>query len=458
MMGSYSNFFSQTEGNKWTSSKIVKERLKYGDLYINNFKFDDDVINKFYFFSLRKKFENFKCKINTKDLTKSTIVFGQMGSGKSEFLYSLLKQNTMNRYLIFDSKGDFTQKFYSSKRDIILNPYDSRSSIWNPFEEAELNPYIVEIFFTNLLNSIAGDKKDFFSASTKERYMDIFYEVLYKKSELNAKQKLSIYVKELKRYFSEVSKSNSKSENDVISTMKLLFEFIEYMDFKVQNGCKTFTISNFIITNNSKLFLLARDDLKSKLNPFFTAFIAIFASILLSRPDNKANLTGLFLDEYLTFAKNLDEETLEGLHTRIRSKGGCLITAIQYFPKAKYEELTQKILNSSNYLFLFQGIDTYTLDIINKTVGKVRYKKDSLKKNNKSFYNNESFNTEETNLLNTTMFHSLAEKFEHITYIPSKKLLYKGYTNEIKSVKRNLAFVFDKKSLSRFYREYKDKN
>ena len=375
-------------------------------------------------------------------MIKSAVVIGAMGSGKTEFYNSILAQNKFKRYLINDTKGDFTQKFYNERRDIILNPYDERGSAWNPFEED--SDFIVEIFIENLFNAIAGDKKDFFSGSMKDRYMALFNEIYYKKSSLSAAQKLDLFVTELKKYFKEARASGRTSEADVASTMKLTFEFFEYLNFCIQNGVKTFTIKKFLKSENTKLFMLVREDQKSKLMPFFTGFLATFVAVLLSRQDDKENLTGVILDEYLSFAKNLDVNTLNNLHTQIRSKGGCLISGTQFLPEKDNKEIAQNILNSARYWFIFETIDNFTLKKINETIGRVRYQKESKDRKSKRY------RVEENDLINTSIMQSLGKKFEHITFVATKKILYKGYTPVVNLEKRNENFV-KSENIKKFY-------
>ncbi|MBU0626060.1 type IV secretion system DNA-binding domain-containing protein [Patescibacteria group bacterium] len=450
-MSSYPNFSRQTEGHRWTNSIIVKSRLKMGDLFIDKFRFDQTVKNQFYWFSGRKWFENFDCKIKSKDMVKSGIIFGQMGAGKSEFYYSVIAQNTFNRYFIYDSKGDFTQLFYKAKRDIILNPYDARCSYWNPFEEAEHSEQVIDIFMTNLFSSIAGNKKDFFSASSKQRYMDIFNEIAYKVTWKNPKEKMQLFIDQLHIYFSKAQDLSQNSEKDIISTMRLTFDFFEYLNFCIQQeDVKTFTINEFLDSKNSKLILLDREEYKGVLIPFFTGFIATFNAILLSREDNKEDLTLLAIDEYLTFAKNIDETTLEGMHTRLRSKGGCLLPGVQYFPRNNNDELTQKLLNSATYWFIFQGIDEYTLDKINKTIGKVRYQKTSDETSPNKKYEGQTAQTLEQELINPSIIQELGRQYEHITFIPSRKILYKGYTPQVKLDKINTNFIKNK-NMAKFW-------
>ncbi|WP_263832871.1 type IV secretion system DNA-binding domain-containing protein [Sulfurospirillum oryzae] len=452
LMGSYANFYGQSEGNRWTPSWLVKQKMKNGDLFIDKFRFDGSVLRNFKFFSFKKWFNNFDCYMIPSDLKKGGIVFGSMGAGKTELFHSILSQPEFDRKFIYDSKGDFTQKHYRSNRDIILNPYDARGHVWNPFEEANTSPFVVGIFMTNLFNAIAGDKKDFFSAGSQDRYMELFNSIQYMDSKLTAKQKFDLFIKLLKEYFEAPQTQSRTSEADIASTMKLSFEFFDYMNFCIQNGSPTFTIHNYLSQKNCDLFLLSRDDQKSKLTAFFTGFLAAFVAVMLSQED-RDSLTLLALDEYLSFVRNMDSETIESLHVRIRSKGGCLLPGVQFFPDDHLSDgLTQKILNSTTYWFLFQGIDEYTLNKIGSTVGKVRYKKEQAKDIRAERFANKDYSIEESDLLNISIFHSLGEKYEHITFIPSRKILYKGYTPQVKLKNRNESFI-QSENIAKFYQQ-----
>jgi hypothetical protein len=452
--GSYANFENQTEGHRWIRSSLVKSVMKKGDLIVDKFRFDSSIKNTFSFYSLASLFENFNCRIDAKDLIKSAIIFGQMGSGKSEFYYHIMEQDVFNRSLIYDSKGDFIQMFYDPKRDIVLNPYDARSKMWNPFEEAGYSEQIIDVFFENLMTALQGSKKDFFSASAKDRYFEFFNTVNFSKEtrDFDPKRKLQIFIDYLKEYFEAVSGSDRGSEKDVVSTMKLSFPFFKYLNFCInEKGVETFTITEFLKSKRTKLFMLDREEYRGALVPFFTAFLAAFSAILLSKDDDKEDLTGLILDEYLSFASNMTDRVVEALHTRIRSKGGCLLPGIQYLPsgsgEGSNEQLTQKLLNSATYWFIFQGIDDYTLERMSRTIGRVRYQKTDNNSGNEFLSKKQGTGqsqTVEENLVNSSIIQSLGEGYEHITFIPSKKLLYKGYTPQAKVKKSGKDFIRSK--------------
>lgn len=462
VMGSYPNYYEQTEGNRWTASQRVKEIMSKGELFLDKFRFDDSVLYRLStVYGFEKRFSNFECYTDPTDFTQSGIIFGGMGSGKTEFYHSIIAQDKFDRVIAYDTKGDLVQKHYSLLKDIILNPYDQRSHIWNPFEEAKTSPFVAEIFLTNLFNALSGTQKDFFSASSKQRYMKLFNDILYNNSELSSNEQFDLFIQQLKEYFEENKNHERRSEADVASTMHLTFEFFDYMNFCIQNGSPTFTIKEYLSRKSCKLFLLSRDDQRSKLTPFFTGFLAALTAVMLSQEDQKTSLTLFALDEYLSFAQNLDSETIEGLHTRIRSKGGCLLPGVQYFPEQSNKAdsaqgITQKMLNSAAYWFLFQGVDEYTLKKINNTIGKVRYKKEQIRDQlTADPLNHKNYQIEEADLLNTSLFQSLGQNYEHITFVPSKRILYKGYTPRAELPNKKANYV-QSENIERYYQEIKD--
>jgi|GEM_PF-1317842 len=459
VMGSYPNYYEQTEGNRWTTSQRVKEIMFKGELFLDKFRFDDSVLYRLStVYGLEKRFSNFECYTDPTDFTQSGIIFGGMGSGKTEFYHSIIAQDKFDRVIAYDTKGDLVQKHYSSLKDIILNPYDQRSHIWNPFEEAKTSPFVAEIFLTNLFNALSGTQKDFFNASAKQRYMKLFNDILYNHSELSSNEQFDLFIQQLKEYFDVNQSHDRRSEADVASTMHLTFEFFDYMNFCIQNGSPTFTIKEYLSRKSCKLFLLSRDDQRSKLTPFFTGFLAALTAVMLSQEDQKTSLTLFALDEYLSFAQNLDSETIEGLHTRIRSKGGCLLPGVQYFPEQSSKSdsaqgITQKMLNSAAYWFLFQGVDEYTLKKINNTIGKVRYRKEQIREQlTADPLNRKNYQIEEADLLNTSLFQSLGQNYEHITFVPSKRILYKGYTPRAELPSKKANYV-QSENIEKYYRE-----
>ncbi len=115
---------------------------------------------------------------------KHTLISGTTGAGKSTFLIYLLKaiRARGDRAVVYDKKGEFVEMFYRDGVDHILNPADSRSHQWTPWEEMA-SPFdadwIAETFIPED-KSKGGDPffrdspRHVFSAALQKLYMDGF--------------------------------------------------------------------------------------------------------------------------------------------------------------------------------------------------------------------------------------------------------------------------------------------
>ena len=69
--------------------------------------------------------------------TKHMLLSGTTGAGKTNCLHELLPQIRLakQRAVIVDLTGEFVSKYFRQGQDVLLNPFDARSSGWNPWSE-----------------------------------------------------------------------------------------------------------------------------------------------------------------------------------------------------------------------------------------------------------------------------------------------------------------------------------
>lgn len=434
--GSFANFSKVSSGIIWTPKNKIN--IKDGSLAINKFVYDKTVDDRFSMFLNYQKDETM-IQTNTKSMTRGSLIIGQMGAGKTVFLNNILNQKWYTRALIHDVKGDYTSYFYKSSKDIIFNPFDRRGKIWDIFEEARIYPQVIKPFFTNLTKSQSGKETNFFSSSSADRYINIFNDVLRKN--LDSKKSWQVFINSVNKFFEDVlnNEKGQKSEKDVVSTMKLTFEFFEYQNYLIQKDIGTFTIDKIVTKKDCKLFLLNNPTYSSYLNPYFSGFLSAYTNIFMIRSKEGTKEYTLFLlDEYLSFLPILDDGTVTSLHTLIRSKGGCLMPAVQYVP-AHNKELLQKLMNSVDHLFVFQTADETTASLIKTVIGKCEY--EAINKSVNKDGKNETSSTNTADLITDDILKGLGEDFTHLTFIPSKKILYKGYTPMLKLKVKNESFI-----------------
>lgn len=447
-MGSDANYNGQTAGKRWTPSGIVKSKMVgmiEKSIELDYFRFLSKVKRHLYVKSFWGKMESQPLFLNPEDLAQGSLVIGQMGAGKTEFFHNIIKQNDLKklfkRMIIHDTKGDITAAWFRKNKDIIVNPYDVRGATWDFFGEDSVE--VVEQFFSTYLAAISGDKKDFFSGSAQERFMQIIKQLFYKKG-YSSKEKWGAFLDGLETYFSDVSNGDQRSEKDIVSTMKLTFEFFALQNELIQDGGKTFTFKSFFESEDVKLILHNPPSHVSRLSPYFAAIVASMTIILASLDSekwDKKNQTFLLFDEYLTFLNVLEESTVKILHTLIRSKGGSLMAAVQYIPEhTGTKNIHQSLSNSAWAWFIFRTTDNSTKALIKQNIEKVEYQKLSSSASvvsgtmGHSNRGNLSTQTAEIDLIDGDTLSNL--EFDHLTYIPSRDILYRGYSPKIKVPKR----------------------
>lgn len=98
------------------------------------------------------------------------------------------------------------------------------------------------------------------------------------------------------------------------------------------------------------------------------------------------------------------------------------------------KKLKQALTSSAFAWIYFSVIDEDTIKLLKDTVGETEYtyeeenrSKDSRGKESKNF----SIQAQKTHLISNDLLNGLGEKYNHITYMPTKKLLYVGYTPQV---------------------------
>jgi len=460
VFGSFENPEEIKNGSyKWTKFSDLKEKFKDNDVFIDNFRFDEEYakkskIPKFY----KKRVENTAIHFNPLQMTQSLLFVGKMGSGKTEILFNFLNQKFYKRAIIHQVKaGDFVEPYYKEKIDIIMNPYDERGYLWDVMHEDE---GIIKTFFENYMNSVMGDKKDFFSSTANRLFNETMIRIKQQYKNESSSMKWLLFIQAIKEMFAESESKTQNSKKDVASTMESILEPLEIMAWMMQNPKqKKFTIKDFFERKNQcKLILDNNSEFTKQLTPLFSAFLACVTQVQTSRPDTKTDFTLYAIDEYLSLVQTMDQDSKNRLHTLIRSKGGILMSFVQYIP-SEDKKLKQLITSSAFAWFYFSVIDEDSINALKNNIGETEYFQEDVNESHSDGKKTRSYSTrkEKTHLITNEIINGLGEKYEHIVYIPGFKMLYKGYTPQAPLKKRAKKFV--RRDLSEFYEmKYKLEN
>ena len=414
---------------------------------IKNFTNQGILIDNFNYYPLVEKYvrdtkyleeaKKISINLNPINFTRTFLIFGAMGSGKTEFFHSIINQNGFNRKLIHDIKGDFVEKWYDSEKDFIFNPYDTRGVNWDIWKELDENASLVESFIGNLLES-QSEEKDFFTSSAKRVIIDFFMKINYTKKDSTSEEKWVYLNDEIENYKKEAD--GDKTKGSIYQTMELVIELFTYMAWHSRQNKKSFTIKQFL-NGNGTLYLLNNSSVSTKLTPLFTGFVSLFTEILLSQADTKDNLTLMLLDEYLSM--KFEKQTRLKLLTQVRSKGGCLMLGLQFLPKHDKEH--QQLLDSSAFgKLIFQLNDNETISHIINSISDITYVSysEGTSTNTSSSGgiatgssggSSSNYSEKSKKLLSTEHLQSMP-KYSHLSIFASDKILYLGYTPPVNNL------------------------
>ena len=431
-MGSLANL----RGNKeriWTPAgrlmRWSKMNTKKNHLNIDNFVFTYPVLHQLSIFGLKGLYQNKPINIPIAgsnragtDAVEGILILGSAGGGKSQFLLNVFTQEKFNRAIVHDAKGEFIKYFYQSNKDLIVNPFDKRGAVWDIWEEAKHNIVAIELFFDTYIQNFMN--KDFWSNSAVLEYKNVFESV--NEMELTSLEKWKIYNEEISNLIKEYSDSESRAKNSLALVMKMIQKHFLEQEKLIENGAKTFTLNDFIKTNDTRLFLSNRAEYSSVLKPFYTAFLSVLTVVLASKEDTKEDITLLMLDEYLTFANNMLEETLVTLHTTLRSRGVMIVTAMQSLPTDS--ERKALVWSNNRYFIIYPTIDTNTQKTIKELIGKVNYlSKGENYSTRGRVSESKSYSSNSNDGISEYLLTTISNiNYGHITVAPTPNILYIG--------------------------------
>ncbi|MDD3466423.1 MAG: type IV secretion system DNA-binding domain-containing protein [Campylobacterales bacterium] len=411
--------------------------------------------------------EGTRIKFKPLDFTKTVLMLGKMGSGKTEAIISIARQKQFNRIFANCVKDDLMQALYEDG-DIIFSPYSTNSWTWDLWAEMDANEAVALAFFKNLLTSQTGKANDgdFWS----NRAAQVLNEIALKVWQTNqtAAQKWHNLAAELKLKIDLMLKEGT-TQASLASTMQIATDIIYLLAFRAQEPNARFFTLNDYFDGSRNLFMLNNQAYSSTLTPLYTGFTAAAVSILLGRPDTKTNLTLFLLDEYFSLA--MDVETQTSFLTLSRSKGGCIILAAQMLPKDNKK--VQQLVDSSRYALLaFALSDDETIKHICGQFSDIEYTKieksingstnsgssGAFFKKSRSSGRSSGFNISvrenKKALITPEMLNSQMPKYCHLTIVPDDDLLYLGYTPAVDYRSTNIAF--EKINTAKIYEYIKD--
>ena len=385
-------------------------------------------------------------------LCRSMLVVGSAGSGKTEEFHNILQQKWYKKAIIFEKKFDFTPVYYrSSDIDKVVNPTLKIGAIHDILSE---DMEYCEVFMESLTKAALGEKVDFFGTGARQKFQLYLQEVKLEaeKNNLTVSQKWEMLLDLFEKDFKKAQGGKQNSQKDVMATVKNIFDSLYLMAYRIiVTNSATFTAKDFYKNKEEqgKIFLSATTP---DVEGLVAATYAVLTKYQLGLSNGWSDYPVLHLqDEYNSLKEMVPERLLIEQREVGRSKLFATLMGVQGL--SAEIKISQEFLINLQYLIVFAGTDTSTLESISKLLGNVEYEH---LRTSESFSNqgkSTSFSTQKETLKvldNYRMNILQDEGFSHLFIGLKEKLLFKGYTPQVPITQRDYN-DFHKIDMNKFY-------
>lgn len=307
--------------------------------------------------------------------TQHLLITGGTGSGKTNCLHHILPQvRTLGqKAIIIDTTGIFVERYYREGVDIILNPFDDRSSQWHPWVECQ-ERLDYEALAESFIPQSYSELENYWRIAARSLLSSLLLKTAQTKSNseltrwalFESLANLCSYVKDTKA----ASHLDMSSEKTASSIRSVSASFLGCLEF-LQDTNAPFSIREWTQKedNNSWLFLACKPHQRATLNPLLSCWFSVAARSLMQMPTSFERKVWFILDELPSLHRLKDLETLL---SESRKYGGCALLALQ--SPAQLEaiygrEITQTIIGNCATKIVFAEQDPEIAEKISKAFG-----------------------------------------------------------------------------------------
>lgn len=332
--------------------------------------------------TIRKKASNFK--IGNIPLIKGTetqhiLVSGGTGSGKTNCFHHILPQirTKGQKAIVIDTSGVFIERYFDSKKDILLNPFDSRSASWHPWIECE-DSFDYDNLAESIIPQTYNDYENYWRSAARSLLSSSLKKISNNKTSELTKWLLFQPLDLLAQFVQDTQASahiDVRSEKTAASVRSVAASFLGFLDY-IKDTDNPFSVKKWLQSDvqDSWLFLATRPAQRATLNPLIACWFSIAVRSLLQMPQDLDRRTWFIIDELPILQKLKD---LDSLVTESRKYGGCGLLALQ--SPSQLEEiygraLAQTIIGNCATRVIFAEHDPEVAEKISKTLGESEIK------------------------------------------------------------------------------------
>lgn len=286
--------------------------------------------------------------LSKKILSRHILIYGSVGSGKTQILLALLKQvfaQADAKLCLYDVKGDMTAKFPSAT---IVSPFDKRSRVWHVARDVRTATQAAA-FADSLIPEDSGSGK-FWTQAARQILLGVVRSLqnenpeswtwtdLAQRVSMRAEEMAPILEKNYRKAYGLISNTEGQTAFNVLATLNGYTKVIDdlarawpdYEIFDSKGKRRTFSITDWASDDydGPKKFIVQSGPDAGLASAYISAMINVVVPTIVSPrlPDNEeGRFLGFFFDELSSIGKI----NFAPLVDKGRSKGVVVVAGVQ---------------------------------------------------------------------------------------------------------------------------------
>ncbi len=311
------------------------------------------------------------------------LLAGATGVGKSQVMMSLLDIYRMYQFpaLVMDPGGSYTRRYFDPSKDVILNPFDGRSSPWSPLAEISDDSASYATIANACIPPSSGADEEWRS------YARMFYIAVMQYCHQNGITNEGMWdmlarcqpsdlpdsiQKNLRAYLAE---NNERFFASVRAVAYSQLAFIEHLHSSA--GKSSFSVHKHIVSNKARekgwIFVNYMPHQQAILANFLTCIVDVASVATLSLDeDHTGSSRVIFALDELPLLGHVP--SLHPLTTNGRKRGAVVLAGVQSVSQVRaiYGMKAESILGSLKNWVIFQNTEAESAQFMSQQIGQQR--------------------------------------------------------------------------------------
>lgn len=306
------------------------------------------------------------------------LVHGTVGTGKSQLIMKILDclRKRGDKVILYDKGCAFMPFYFQMHKDKVLNPYDTRCSNWDLWQEAPRDSDLENM--AESLIPIQGESDPFWVNAARTVFVSAASRMRHEKDrslERLLRLLLTSEFSQLEAYLADTPAStlvSQKIEKTAISIRSVITTYIKSLQLLSSNHVGSiFSVRDYLLNDKEEgwLFISSNGEQHKTLKPLMSMWLAMASLTMLSLDVNTKRRVWVICDELPSLHKlPLLGETI----AEVRKFGGCFLLGMQSF--AQLEKVygrsgAQEIFDLLNTRFFFRSPSGDMARIVSKELG-----------------------------------------------------------------------------------------